>query len=161
MIAPRFLNVLRYISTNLDDAQVDWVVAGSLGFALHGLEVEVHDIDLQTDRSGSYEIERRFSHHLVQKIVFSSTATIRSYFGKLRIDGVKVEIMVDLQKRLPDGSWEIPVDVRKYRRFVEIDGLSVPVLSLEYECEAYRKLGRTEASELLRRWLEQKSNDVQ
>jgi hypothetical protein len=36
-----------------------WAVTGSLGMALQGMELAVHDIDLQTSREGAYEIERR------------------------------------------------------------------------------------------------------
>jgi hypothetical protein len=71
----------------------------------------------------------------------------------LLIDGITVEIMGDVQKRLEDGSWEPPVDIRPYIRMVEVEGLRLPVLSLEYEYRAYLALGRVERAEMLRRWL--------
>ena len=60
----------------------------------------------------------------------------------------------DLQKRLTDGTWEKPVDVRKHQRWVEVDGMRVPVLSLEYEYHAYRTLGRVEKAEMLQKWMQ-------
>jgi hypothetical protein len=48
-----------------------------------------------------------------------------------------------IQKLLPDGAWEEPVYVEAYRRWVETDDLLVPVLDLDYEYQAYLKLGRT------------------
>ena len=62
--------------------------------------------------------------------------------------------MGDIQKRDADGGWEEIVDLVRYRRMVEIDGLIVPVLSLEYEYQAYLKFGRTERAKMLRRWLD-------
>ena len=60
MIEPSYLNVLRKIQARLKECQVPWVITGSLGMALQGMDIPVHDIDLQTDRSGAYEIERLF-----------------------------------------------------------------------------------------------------
>ncbi|ALM75393.1 nucleotidyltransferase domain-containing protein [Thermococcus barophilus] len=109
---------------------MNWVVTGSLGFALQGVPVEPHDIDIQTDKEGAYEIERLFSEFVIKKVTFSSTEKIRSHFGALMIDGIKVEIMGDIQKKVND-EWEPPVDINRYKRFVQIEGMKIPVLDLE------------------------------
>lgn len=153
MLNPAYLNVLRKIYPRLDNTGVDWVVTGSLGFALQGVPVEPHDIDIQTDQPGAYEIARLFSEFVIEKVAFSSGERIRSHCGALMIDGIKVDIMGDIQKRLEDGVWESPVDLDQHKRFVEVEGMRVPVLSLEYEYQAYLKLGRSEKAEMLKRWL--------
>jgi hypothetical protein len=132
---------------------VDWVVTGSLGFALQGVPVEPDDIDLQTNEVGAYEIERLFSEFVVKPVTFSAAERIRSHFGTLLIDGIQVEIMGDIQKRCEDGSWEEPVDLEHHKRVVMCAGMRVPVLSLEYEYHAYLMLGRTEQARKLRQWL--------
>jgi len=63
---------LRKICERLKD-DVIWALTGSLGHALQGVPVEVHDVDIQTDREGAYEIERRFSEFVVRRVRFSST----------------------------------------------------------------------------------------
>ena len=154
MIDPVYLNVLRQIHARLLDTDVNWVVTGSLGFALQGVPVQPNDIDIQTDKTGAYAIERLFSDVVIRQVKFSATERIKSHFGALQIDGIEVEIMGNIQKRGADGVWEEIVDPARYRRMVEIDGLLVPVLSLEYEYQAYLKFGRTERAKLLRRWLD-------
>ena len=154
MLNPDYLKVLRKINDQLNNTSVNWAVTGSLGFALQGVPVEPNDIDIQTDKKGVYEIERRFSEFMTKRVTFSSTERIRSYFGELMIDGIKVEIMGDIQKRLEDGSWENPVDLEHHKRVVEVEGMQIPVLSLEYEYQAYMNLGRTEKAEMLRNWLQ-------
>ena len=154
MIDPVYLNVLRQIHARLSNTDVNWVVTGSLGFALQGVPVQPNDIDLQTDKAGAYEIERRFSDVIIRKVKFSATERIKSHFGALQIDGIEIEIMGDIQKRGADGVWEEIVDPAHYRQMVEIAGLLVPVLSLEYEYQAYLKFGRTERAKMLRRWLD-------
>lgn len=153
MIERRFLEVLSQIYTRLNDIDVDWVVTGSLSFALQGVPVTVNDIDIQTDKVGAYKIEDLFSEFVVRKTKFSSAEKIRSHFGVLTIDGIKVEVMGDIQKRNENGEWEQPTDLTKHMQFVEIEDMRIPVLSLKYEYKAYVKLGRTKRAEMLKRWL--------
>ncbi len=154
-IDPTYLNILRQIYTRLKDSSINWAVTGSLGFALQNVPAATpHDIDLQTDEAGAYEIERLLSEHVTRNVAFSSAENIRSHFGALTIDGIKVEIMGDISKRLEDSTWERPVDLERYKQFVEVEGMQVPVLSLEYEYQAYLKLGRLEKAQMLRKVLQ-------
>lgn len=43
----------------------------------------------------------------------------------------------------------------QYRRWLDIDSMRIPVLSLAYEYEAYLKLGRMEKADMLRLLLQQ------
>ena len=63
--------------------------------------------------------------------------------------------MGDIQKRLIDQACEEPVKVERFRHWIECEGIQVPVLSLEYESQAYIKLGRTEKAEAIKKWLDQ------
>jgi hypothetical protein len=155
VIAPAFLYALRIIIARLGEPSIDWALTGSLAFALQGVPVEPHDIDLQTDEAGAYAIERQLAAFCIRAVTFSAAEHIRSHFGALLIEGIKVEIMGALQKRLPDGSWEAPVDVRRYRHYVEVEGLRVPVLALEYEYQAYLTMGRHERAALLKQAIEE------
>jgi hypothetical protein len=120
------LDALRTIYRALTGTSVNWVVTGSLGFALQGLPVRAHDIDLQTDELGAYEVD--------------------------------VEIMGDIQYRRDDGTWDSPADLRRHQRLVELTGMHVPVLSLEYEYEAYLKMGRTERVEMIKDWMQRRTD---
>ena len=154
MLSERHANALRILAARLSGTSVTWAVTGSTGFALHGLPIEPHDMGIQTDEAGAYQIEQLFPDEVIRPVNFSSAGHIRSHFGRLRIGGVEVEIMGALQKRQANGEWEPPVEVERYTEIVDLDGLSIPVLSLAYECEAYERLGRTDRSREIRRWLE-------
>ena len=149
----RYLGVIRKMLRHLRDADIIWVLTGSLAFALQGIPLEVHDIDIQTDKNGAYEIAGLFPVHLRKPVTFSSTGIIRSHFGHLLIDGIKVEIMGDVQTRLPDSSWQSPPDLFTLRRYIARGDLKIPVLPLEYEYQAYLKLGRYQTAKVLRDWL--------
>ena len=87
-------------------------------------------------------------------VAVTTIARIRSYLGRLEMDGIQVEIMGDIAKRLDDQTWEAPIKVVQYRRWLEIDGMRVPVLSLAYEYQAYLKLGRMEKADMIRQFLQ-------
>jgi hypothetical protein len=154
-IPPSYARVLSILNEALAGMSSPWAITGSLGMALQGLPLAVHDIDLQTDAVGAYEIERRLASFSLTPECFSESERIRSHLGALEIGGVRVEIMGALQKRLPDGTWEPPVAVEKHRVWVLWQGMRLPVLDLAYEAEAYARLGRTERATMLRRWLEE------
>jgi hypothetical protein len=153
MISQRHLQVLRKIVTCLADSPIHWVVTGSVGMALQGMTLEIHDIDIQTNKVGAYEIERVLMKYVVRPVRYRESERIRSHLGMLDIDGIQVEIMGDIQKRLENQDWEEPVKVESYKQWLDIDGMHVPVLSLDYEYLAYLRLGRTEKAEMLRTWL--------
>jgi len=157
MIPTRHLKALRKLVSGLEDHSINWVVTGSVGMALQGVPVEVHDIDIQTDKEGVYEIERCFDELIVKPVRYCASGRVWSHLGMLGIDGIEVEIMGDIQKR-PDNErweeWEGPVKVERYRRWVEIHKMRVSVLSLEYECQACLKLRREDKAAMLQTWLE-------
>ena len=125
MISQTHLKVLYKLYERLKDSNVNWVVTGSLGFALQGVSVEPHDIDIQTDKEGAYEIEHFFSEFIVEPVRFKESERIRSHFGALMIEGVKVEIMGEIQKKIND-EWEPPVDITKYKRLCKLKGWKFP-----------------------------------
>lgn len=153
-IDPRFVDPLESLRRELEAESIEWALTGSANFALQGVPVEPNDIDVQTTERGAYRIEELFSDHVVDPVSFSESNGIRSHFGKLELNGISVEIMGDLQKRLEDGTWEASVDIPSHREFVTFRGHELPVLSLRYEEEAYAKLGRTERVALLRRYID-------
>lgn len=148
MIPERFVKVIKMIHGKLTGSDIVWALTGSTSFAIQGLDVVPKDIDIQTDKEGAYRIEELFSEYVVERVKFKESELIRSHFGKLVIDGIDVEIMGDIQKKV-DGNWEPPVNLPQYILFVDFQGLKLPVLSLEYEAEAYRKLHRYDRARVL------------
>jgi len=41
--------------------------------ALQGVPIPVHDIDIQTDKDGAYEIERCFAEYVVEPVRYSES----------------------------------------------------------------------------------------
>ena len=123
--------------------------------ALQGMDLEIHDIDIQTDQHGAYEMESLLSEYSVTTVHYSISERMRSHFGALEVDGIKVEIMGDVQKLLEGQVWEEPVKVAAHRHWVNFEGMQIPILSLEYELQAYQKLGRKERADKIKKWLKE------
>lgn len=138
---------------NPDRKPIDWAVTGSLGLVLHGMQLEIHDIDIQTDKEGAYEIERRLVNHLVKIVHFRASERIRSHFGVFEINGIRVELMGDMQHLIGDQKWEEPVKVETCRDWVEYDDMQIPVVTLEHEVKAYQLYGRIEKAEMIKSFL--------
>jgi hypothetical protein len=155
---PQHLSALRKITTPINVKALNWCVTGSLSFSLRGLEVEVDDIDIQTDLESAYVIQKLLNNYVTKEVQFSSTDRIRSHFGTLEIDGVRVEIMGDVQKRLEDKIWEVPINPQDHLEMVKFKDMEIPVLTLAYEYQAYLTLGRFEKAAILKQHL-QISND--
>ena len=154
MIPATHLRVLRRVRGLLANTEVMWVLTGSLGLALQGVETDVHDIDVQTDRAGALELARLLAEYVVRPVVLKEDALVRSYLGAAEIDGVEVEIIGDIQKRPPGGRWGPPPDLARLAVTMEAGGFPVRVLPLEYERDAYRAMGRFEKAELIDRALQ-------
>jgi hypothetical protein len=154
MINKNILDVLEHIYKRLQGENLVWCITGSCNFALQGMSIITHDIDIQTDEESAYKIQYIFKDNVIKPVSFSSTGRIRSHFGELDINSVKVEIMGDLQKILPDGKWEECPDLKKEIHYCIFNGLEYPVLPLEYEVRAYTLLGRNERAEQIRKYIE-------
>ena len=129
--------------------EVLWALTGSAGLRLQGVDVPVHDLDVQSDQAGVAEITRRLPDHLREAPRLKESALLRSYYGFLEVSGVKVELMGDIQQRLP-GGWGPPVDLEGHRRWVAWQERLVPVLDLAYEAQAYAHLGREAKAAVIR-----------
>ena len=141
MIERRYLSTLRRICNRLSALNHPWAITGSLGLALQGVAVEVHDVDIQTDKEGAYQIVGLLTGKVVKPVTFQESEGIRSHFGEIETDGCRIEIMGDIEKKSKLG-WEGPPQLSEILRIVRFEELSVPVLDLDYERSAYRLLNR-------------------
>ena len=153
MLPNQYLQVLKKIALCLKESSVNWAITGSVGMALQGMPLEVHDIDIQTNKDGAYYIECFFAEYMIKPVRFIESELICSHLGLLEIDGIFVEIMGDIRQRQDNLTWDVPIRVETYRQWLEIDEMHVPVMSLEYEYHAYLRLGRIEKAEMIRSWL--------
>lgn len=134
---------------------INWALTGSLAHRLQGVDVECGDIDIQTDEPGAYAAGEAMRRYVVNPVRFRRSANMTSHFGHFRFDDLDVdlEVMGAIDKLLPDGSWTGPIDPSDHVVEVTLGDRRVPVLSLEYEADAYETLRRHGRAQLIREHL--------
>ena len=153
LIPPEHLAVLRKLYARLEETDIVWVLTGSTGLAIKGIPLTPHDIDIQTDRAGVEAFARIFADDLVQEPFFWETQHTRSWVAKFEMDGIQVEVMGDMRHRDEDGGWEEPPNLEAVRLYIQVAEMRVPTLSLDFEEEAYRSMGRNDKAALIAQYL--------
>ncbi len=130
-----------------------WAITGSTSFALQGMAVEAHDIDLACDRDSAYRIGRLLVDGCVREVAPSQGEFIRSHFGQFVLEGMDLDLMGDSARMNLDGSWGEPAFLPPMIEWVQAEGMSLPVLSLRFEEAAYRLLRRIERADAIAAFL--------
>lgn len=136
---PRWRVVLRQLAQALNAAGIDYRVVGSAALALHGIDVTVHDLDLEMSRADANRFQARFAAQATMPVAWRESEHLRSYFGRYEIDGVQVEVMAEFERRRR-GRWLPSLSATRDER--DLDGTPVRLLSLEEEVLAQLRRGR-------------------
>ncbi len=116
---------------------VRWLVGGSVGSVLHGVEIgtKPNDLDIDTTGEGSLSLEALLSRYVQEPLAFSETSLYRNHFGRLNICGVKVDLIGDLDVKHPAfvHRFRITPDVWCKRAIILIDGFQVGLTPLEHQ----------------------------
>jgi ribosomal protein S18 acetylase RimI-like enzyme len=155
MIPNHISEVLQTIATQLQGCGIEWVVTGSAGIALQGIPITPVDVDIQSTAEGIYLVEKCLLSYVKQSVTRVETDSIHSHIGQLTIHNTRVELFGDFDRKAAavEAGWVAPVNIHKYRLFVDLNGFVLPVLSLETELDTYRRLGRSERVEMIQDWL--------
>jgi hypothetical protein len=143
------VRVLSSLVELMPPAEYQWVLTGSAGLRLQGVDVSVNDLDLQTDAKNVYLMEKKLSEYMKEAVHLWETEHTLSLHGQAEINGIIVELMGDIKHRSPKGDWENPVDISRARIWVTWRKHEIPVFPLEFEAQAYSKMGRVEKAKFI------------
>ena len=111
--------------------KIKWILIGSISLALQGIKIKAKDIDILTNKSGAFKINRLLKEYEIKPVKFLYSKIFGTeYFGKFRIKGVRVEVMGKTKEKLPSP------------KIIKISGMNLPVSSLEEELKFYKALKR-------------------
>jgi S-adenosylmethionine-dependent methyltransferase len=138
-IKPRWKSVLKEMAETLKENNITFTVVGGTSLALRGFDVPVRDLDLEMSVQDTFRFEEIYHDHSVDGVNLRENHQWRSHIGRFVIDGVNVEVMGGLCRRV--GQNWVPSFLFT-RSSVDLDGVSIPVLELEEEALAYLRRGR-------------------
>ncbi len=143
---PRWRAALRAIAQTLASAGIDYRVVGGAGLALRGLPIPVRDIDLEMTPADVYRFETLFADRVVERVAWSEGVEWRSHFGRFDFDGVTVEVMGGLSRRVGDH-WA--PSFLMTRADVAFEGLSVATSTLEEDALSAIRRGRLDRAAVI------------
>jgi len=153
MIPKKHLSAIQIIHERIYRTSISWAFTGSVNMALQGLAVTPNDIDIMTDEEGAHQIAELFTEFEVEPVALKQVGNIRSHIGVFDIEGVKVEVIAELESNSDAGDWAaVPSYKKAYMSIVYIN-MKVPILDLEYELEIYKLLGRDDRVKQIERYL--------
>ncbi len=132
------VKALRVFYDSLESINVHWVIIGSMGLALQGVDIVPNDIDILTDDEGALIIHRELKQFETKPLERKETELFRSVIGALEIGGVEIEIMADLETN-SRGRWTRDSATITS---VSFEGMELPVYPLKASLEAYKGMNR-------------------
>jgi hypothetical protein len=127
-----------------------WALTGSAGLRLQGVDVPIHDLDIQIDEQTITIIEQRLAGFIKTPLHSWESPSMRSLDGKAEIENIEIEILANIAHKMPDGTWATFTD---FSRLIWVDshGLQIPTFPLEDELAAYEAMGRVEKAAMIRK----------
>lgn len=156
MIPKNIIKALKVILEKLRNKNINWAIVGSTNLTLQGVDIEPHDIDILTDKEGAFSIGDVLKEYAVKPIQYKESDRFKSYYGLFKIQDVEVEIMGDLQSKIPKSSLWTETSRLSAKVFVKFQDLKIPVISLEQEYKAYSKMGRSQKAKKIKEALDKK-----
>ncbi len=142
---PCWRAALSFVANRLNQEGIDYRVVGGTAIALHGIPIEVCDIDIELSTANAYRCQEIFSEYVTNPVTYSSSEIYRSHFGQLEIEGQDIDIMGDLE-RCENGNWVPTTNLT--REIIDLDGVPVMVPWLEENVLANLRRGKLNRASL-------------
>ncbi|OGC50028.1 hypothetical protein A2W32_03285 [candidate division WWE3 bacterium RBG_16_37_10] len=144
----KFLMVLQLISDRMGELM--YAVRGTAGLVLQGLNMQMEDIDIVCNKETALASYDLFKEFLKENVEYKESDKYKSYFGKLEIKGVMVEIYGEWQILDNKGVWSKPFDGSD-RIKVKFKGEEFYVVPASTELQMFALMGRWSAFHKIKR----------
>jgi len=147
------IEALKIIVDKFKGKSINWVLIGSTSLAIQGVNVDVHDIDIKTDIESANRIAHALKEYVIEPMHHKTSEQFKSYYGMFKINNVQIEVMADLET-MHDGKW-IKVENSRIKVIKRYEDMTLPLLELREEYEAYKRMGRMEKANKIKAFIEQ------
>jgi DNA polymerase-1 len=134
-----------------------YAIRGTASMVLQGLDMGVDDIDMIADKKTSLLMNKLFKDNLVEEVEYKESEKFKSYYGKIVIDEILIEVMGEFQVKDTKGNWGEIVSASKDEFLtIELSGQEVNVTNLDLELELSAKMGRWNEYHKIKKQLEER-----
>lgn len=131
------MTALEQLSERLKHLNGKWVVGGSCGLILHGVELtaQPRDLDIYVDEHIVRDVAASLQPIAIDAPHFSETAIYRSTLSHYQIDGVHIECVGGFEIRSDGSLYRVEVDklMAPYSTDYMTDGIQVKLMALAHE----------------------------
>ena len=105
------MRALLVMGTQLRRCEPTWLVGGSCGALLQGVELHAapRDLDVYVDAVHAETIHRALRAYSIDEQAYSETGMYGSLLSHYMIEGVQVELVGSLKVRLDEAEYEVRV----------------------------------------------------
>lgn len=139
---------LKFLVDRFPPELFGWVLTGSANLRLQGVDVDVHDLDIQCNSENMRKIDQELKDYRLSPINLWETDRIRSLIAKFKIENVDIELIADLEIQDQSGSWQ-PLKYSETKTWLDWQGIGLSVLPLEIEAAYYSERGRDERAKVI------------
>lgn len=136
MTEDRLFPALKVLSSTLRN--VKWIIVASASLQLHGVDVVAGDIDILTTKKGALAITNKLKRYQTKPVAFGRSELYESWWGKLKIHGVEVEIIGNLKRNIK-GRWVAMTHRLRNPLWIQWNGLRLPVSRLRGQLRTYSR----------------------
>lgn len=125
-----------------------WVLTGSASLRLQGVDVPVHDLDIECPVQDIRKIEKIISEYVTTPVHVWESERVRSLDGIAQIAGIQIELISELEVLKRNGLWTRLIAFGQ-KIWVDWQGLHIPLFPLQVEADVYKRMGRGEKALLI------------
>jgi hypothetical protein len=150
-IPEKNIEALRIIVNKLKGEYINWAIGGSMGLAIHEVSVEIHDIDIFTNTEGADKIFMLLREYNIELMQHKEDAQFKAYYGLFEINGIKVEVIADLEI-MEESKW-VKLENLRIKEIKRYKDMTVPILDIRHEHDANKRIGRIDKANTIAEFL--------
>ena len=146
------LNLLSQIAKELNEKNVTWAVGASVLLYFKGITSEFNDIDIMIAEEDVETVKEALLSFGKMQAPNPNVEYKTKYFLEFQIDGVDIDVMAGFIIIDNGGEYYFPLYKEHIKEFTEIDGIKIPLQSLEEWRTFYQLMGRYEKVNMIDAW---------
>ena len=146
------LTLLSRIAEELNNKNVTWAIGASVLLYFKGITSEFNDIDIMIAEEDVEIVKEALLSFGKMQAPNPIVEYKTKYFLEFQVDGVDIDVMAGFI--IIDGGTEyyFPLNRENIHDFTEIDGIKIPLQSLEEWRTFYELMGRREKVNMIDAW---------
>lgn len=145
------LKVLSKIGKNFIQENLTWAVGASLLLYLRGFIEDFHDIDIMVDEEDAPRMKEILLTMGTEQAANSDQNFHSKYFWKFFVDEVEIDVMGGLGIIKDGREYYCPLKEEEITDEIMVNGVKIPLHSIERWEYLYALMGRKEKAELINR----------